>query len=29
MGGEHTIQYMNDALKNCTLENYIILLLTM
>ena len=26
LGGEHTIQYTDDALQNCTLESYIILL---
>ena len=26
LGGEHTIQYANDVLQNCTLEPYIILL---
>ena len=25
-GGEHTIQYTNDVLQNCTPETYIILL---
>ena len=26
LGGEHTMQYTHDALLNCTLETYIILL---
>ena len=26
LGGEHTIQYTDDVLQNCTLETYIILL---
>ena len=27
LGGEHTIQYIDDILENCTLETYIILLI--